>query len=60
MLTFSNDATPYKEPFYLVDNSLKEFGITESSTFPIMVKVGWTKVAKCSENYIRVDKLVRR
>jgi hypothetical protein len=60
MLTFSKDPTPYKDSFYLVENDLAVFGISESTTFPVAVKVAWKKVAKCSNKYVHIDKLTRR
>lgn len=59
MLTFTSDPTPYQAAFYLIDNKAETFGISDSTTFPLHVKLSWEKLAKCGGRYIKVHKLIK-
>ena len=60
MISFNGSLWPYSGDFKLIENSY-ETGISPNETFPIHVTVNWEPVTdKCSGNYIKVLKLVRK
>lgn len=42
MINFKGETQPYKGEFHLIRNNPSELGITNTSTFPIYIKVDWT------------------
>jgi hypothetical protein len=60
MINFDGETKPYKGSFKLIEN-LADLGVSEKEQFPVYVKVLWSPVPnKCSDRFVRIDKLVRR
>lgn len=60
MINFENNPSPYSGSFYLINNMPANSGITNSSTFPIYLKVEWEKEpTKCSGSYINILKIIQ-
>ncbi|MFI5221343.1 MAG: hypothetical protein ACHQK8_03380 [Bacteroidia bacterium] len=59
MITFSNDPKTYSATFYDIDKLPANSGITESSPFPIYVKVKYETSTGCG-NKVNILQLERR
>lgn len=60
MINFTGETKPYTGTFYLVENNLSSFGITDSSSFPLLVKASYIILEKCSGKYVSVSNISRR
>lgn len=43
MINFHNDTALYSDPYYLIDNESSTLGISDSTEFPVKMKVDWVK-----------------
>ena len=62
MINFNGDtAASYEDPFFLISNSSLELGITDTTTFPVRMRVDWVKdTAICDgENHIKITRFKR-
>ena len=60
MITFTNDSIPYSAAFYDIKDLPSSAGISEQSTFPIKVKVAYSKVSQSCGNFVNITTLERR
>ncbi len=60
MITFSNDPKPYSAEFFNIGQMPPNTGITDSSTFPIYVKVKYSKPTSTRGKIIDISILEKR
>ncbi len=60
MINFTGETKSYTGEFYLIDNDISTFGITDTTSFPVNVKATYTPIEKCEGKHIKITKLVRR
>lgn len=60
MINFIGETKPYTGTFYLIDNDISAFGISDSSSFPVAVKVEYKILEKCKSTYIHINTLQRK
>lgn len=61
MITFANDPKPYSADFKLISNPNQDLGISDSTTFPMNVKVVWEKdTVRCSGQFIQIKRMLPR
>lgn len=60
MITFSNDPKPYSAEFFNIGQMPPNTGISDSSTFPIYVKVKYSKPTSTCGNIIDISILEKR
>lgn len=55
MINFSNDPVPYNAPFRLISNPPSYFGFTDSTKFPVYIKVFTAEdQTRCPGSYVIV------
>ena len=55
VINFQNRTNSYEGEFRLISNDPAEFGITDSTAFPVYMKVRWEHdMTRCSGNYIKI------
>ena len=60
MINFTGDTKPYSHPFFLIENDAATLGVEATANFPIHVKVNYTKLEKCGDSYVRIDKIEKK